>query len=363
MVFMTLLAIPAFAVSVKVEPGIAVPLSSPQSDIYKMGGGGSAKVLFALGRYLDFGPSAHLLLLPAAARDGNGGTAWALGGGLRLKRPHDSTSSTFSSISPWIDGDALYVRTAGFNRVGLAAAVGLAWPLGEDRSVWFGPFVRYLHILQPNTDGYDNRDAKTLVVGLSFEFGPRVERAVASLPEPPPAVAAPTPEAPPVPQKIAIVSPPPDRDGDGVPDAVDNCPDVPGPAENGGCPLYKKIVVKREKLELKEKLFFDYDKARIKPISYPVLDEVVQALAENKSFRIHVQGHTDSKGLEHYNQVLSQSRANAVVEYLVSRGIAKERLESTGFAFSAPIATNETAEGRAANRRVEFMTVNNRDNP
>src|ERR1700682_1570861 len=124
MVFMTLLAIPAFAVSVKVEPGIAVPLSSPQSDIYKMGGGGSAKVLFALGRSLDSGPSAHLFLLPAAARDGNGGTAWALGGGLRLKRPHDSTSSTFSSISPWIDGDALYVRTAGFNRVGRVGAVG-----------------------------------------------------------------------------------------------------------------------------------------------------------------------------------------------------------------------------------------------
>jgi OOP family OmpA-OmpF porin len=198
---------------------------------------------------------------------------------------------------------------------------------------------------------------------LSFEFGPGAERAVASVAEPPAPVASPAQEAPPVPQEVAVVPPPsppppPDRDGDGVPDAVDNCPDVPGPPENDGCPVYKKIAIKKEKLELREKLFFATDKATLQPASYGVLDEVVQALTENKSLRVQVQGHTDSRGSEHYNQILSQHRAMAVIDYLVAHGIARNRFDSKGFAFSAPNATNETSKGRATNRHVEFMTLN-----
>src|SRR5713101_1639390 len=159
-----LLAMPAFAVSIKVEPGVAIPLTAPQSSIYKAGVGGSLKLLFPLGRYFDLGPSAEGLWLPATG-PGASGTGWMVGGSLRLKTPHDS-----GHFSLWLDSDGFYVRTGQFNRPGLAAAVGVAVALNENRSVWLGPFVRYTHIFQPDPVGFDNRDSKTLTVGLSFEF-------------------------------------------------------------------------------------------------------------------------------------------------------------------------------------------------
>ena len=68
----------------------------------------------------------------------------------------------------------------------------------------------------------------------------------------------------------------PDRDHDGLPDAYDSCPDVPGPIENGGCPVYKKVIVRPDRLELREKIMFAFDRADIELESLPLLDEVVQ---------------------------------------------------------------------------------------
>jgi outer membrane protein OmpA-like peptidoglycan-associated protein len=147
----------------------------------------------------------------------------------------------------------------------------------------------------------------------------------------------------------------PDRDADGIPDNVDRCPDVAGPWENHGCPPYKKLVVQPDKLELKEKLFFDWDMATIQPESHAALDEVVQALKDNKSFKVQVQGHASSEGADDHNQDLSERRAEAVLDYLASHGVAKDRLSSKGFSSSVPAAGNDTAAGREKNRRVEFV--------
>jgi outer membrane protein OmpA-like peptidoglycan-associated protein len=146
----------------------------------------------------------------------------------------------------------------------------------------------------------------------------------------------------------------PDRDHDGVPDVVDLCPDVPGPMENYGCPVYKRLVVKKDRLELKEKIQFAWDQAVLLDASFPLLDEVVQALKDNKSFRVQVEGNTSSEGTEAHNEILSQARATAVLDYLVAHGIDKERLDSKAFASTVPVATNATEVGREANRRVEF---------
>ena len=148
---------------------------------------------------------------------------------------------------------------------------------------------------------------------------------------------------------------PRDRDGDDVPDKVDHCPDVAGPMDSWGCPAYKKVVVKRDKLELKEKLYFAWNQGTLQEASFPVLDEVVQALNDNKGFRVQVEGHTSSEGADDHNQTLSEQRANAVLDYLVAHGIGKERLVSKGFASSVPIDSNETSAGRENNRRVEFV--------
>lgn len=335
--------------ALKIEPGVAVPLSSPQARLFDVGGGQTVKALWALSPYWDIGPSVTFLALPAADGVSEAGTAWTFGGGVRLKRPHHAPDhDSFLAISPWVDVDALYVRTAGLNRPGFAAAVGLAVPLGADRTFWLGPFVRYLQILQGTPSGFDNRDARVLSVGLSLEVGSRVRRETRHVA----AHVAPDVSA----TEVAKETPPcPDRDGDGVPDQVDRCPDVPGTTAAFGCKNYEKIVVKPDKLELKEKLYFAWDQATIQEESYPALDEVVQALKDNQQFRVQVEGHSSSDGADDHNQSLSSRRADAVVEYLVARGIAKERLGSKGFASSAPRDTNATAAGRENNRRVEFV--------
>jgi outer membrane protein OmpA-like peptidoglycan-associated protein len=125
--------------------------------------------------------------------------------------------------------------------------------------------------------------------------------------------------------------------------------------DNWGCPAYQKLVVKPDKLELKEKLYFAQNQATLQESAYPALDEVVQALKENKGFRVQVEGHASSEGGDERNQTLSEKRAAAVVNYLVAHGIAKDRLVSKGFASSVPADTNATAAGRENNRRVEFV--------
>jgi outer membrane protein OmpA-like peptidoglycan-associated protein len=257
---------------------------------------------------------------------------------MRLQRPHQKES--FAGGRPWIDGDALYVRTGGLDRFGFAGAVGLSFPVGEARSYWLGPFVRYFQIVQGNRTGFDNRDARTIVFGVSLETGTRFTRS--SFTDEPPAVAA-------------VQATRPDRDGDGVPDDVDACPDMRGPASNMGCPIYEKIVVKPDKLELKEKIQFAWDQAVIERVSYPALDEVAKALQDNQGFRVAIEGHASSEGADDHNQSLSSRRAEAVLEYLANRGVSRDRLVSKGFSSSRPTESNVTQSGREANRRVEFV--------
>ena len=352
---LALIALPAAVYagdfSLKVEPGVSVPLTAPQSQVYGVGGGQSVKALFGLTPYLDLGPSASFMLLPARTRLAESGVVWGLGGGLRLKRPHDAES--FHGISPWLDADFLYIRTGELNRPGFDAAVGLSMPLGEARTFWVGPFIRYLHVIQPERAGFDNHDAKILTVGLSFEVGSGIER------KSEPQAAAPAVVRTVIKEVLSC----PDRDQDGVPDSIDRCPEAAGPTENWGCPNYKKLVVKPDKLELKEKLYFAWNQAKLEEASFPVLDEVVQALKDNKGFHVQIEGHTDSSGADDHNQALSEQRAAAVLDYLAAHGIAQDRLVSKGFASSVPLDTNATAAGRENNRRVEFVVHFNIVNP
>jgi outer membrane protein OmpA-like peptidoglycan-associated protein len=291
---------------------------------------------------MDIGPSATFLALPSETSGGEAGTAWTFGGSLRLRRARNATEEVLS-ISPWVDADVLYVRTGGLNRPGLAAAAGVSIPVGRARLFWVGPFARYSQILQRDRPGFNNNDAKILSLGVSLEVGMGVERRRAI------SVAA---EARTITKEIFLC---PDRDQDGVPDNVDRCPDVAGPMDNWGCPAYKKIIVQRDKLELKEKLYFAWDQAVLQEVWFPVLDEVVQALNDNKGFRVQVEGHASSEGGDDHNQTLSEQRADAVLSYLVTHGIDKGRLASKGFGSSVPLDTNETIAGRENNRRVEFV--------
>jgi len=349
LVILVVLALPKAAnavnFSLKLEPGIAIPLSAPQSQIYDVGGGESFKALFGINRYLDVGPAAFFLFLPAEQKAAASGSVWGFGGGLRVKRPHDAVAAR--GLSPWFDADFFYLQTGDISRPGFDAALGLQAPFGKSRALWMGPFVRYLQVIQPDHAGFDDRDAKILTIGLSFEIGTRMAH-------PAPAetgVCSSTEVHTDIQQVISC----PDSDGDSIPDTIDRCPDVPGEMENWGCPHYDRLIVKRDRLELKEKLYFAWDQAKLEDASFPVLDEVVRALKDNKSFRVEIEGNADSTGPEEHNQTLSENRAQAVLDYLVAHGIAKERLGSKGLSSSKPLDTNATAAGRENNRRVEFV--------
>ena len=106
-------------------------------------------------------------------------------------------------------------------------------------------------------------------------------------------------------------------------------------------------------------IFFDFDKTTLKKESFPQLNEVVDFLQDNPSVEVEISGHTDSKGSDGYNLKLSQGRAEAVVSYLINRGVVDSRLIAKGYGESKPVSTNSTDAGRATNRRVEFTVLKN----
>ena len=149
--------------------------------------------------------------------------------------------------------------------------------------------------------------------------------------------------------------PDPDNDGDGIPDVDDKCPNEKGELPDG-CPhKYNLVVVTATKIELKQTVFFDTNKTTIKSVSFALLDDVASALKDNPKLAVEVQGHTDSQGDDKFNLKLSQGRAESVRTYLIKKGVSSDRMTPKGYGENTPIADNRTADGRAQNRRVEFV--------
>ncbi len=152
----------------------------------------------------------------------------------------------------------------------------------------------------------------------------------------------------------------PDADGDGVPDHLDECPDEFGLAGNDGCPLLDSLKVKEIETTLQsfaDHIEFEFGKFVIKPTSYNKLDNIIETMQEYPNAKFAIEGHTDNVGSDQVNQTLSESRAYAVRQYFVDKGIDPERLTFKGFGESRPRATNETAAGRTKNRRVEIRLI------
>jgi OOP family OmpA-OmpF porin len=156
--------------------------------------------------------------------------------------------------------------------------------------------------------------------------------------------------------------PEPDNDKDGLLDGVDQCPidpeDLDGEADEDGCP---DLAVKVDPcaIKLDDKVYFEFNKSNVDPKSYKLLDDVVSVMNSNPGIKIRVCGHTDSKGGDAYNKKLSQKRVDSVAKYIVEHGITSDRIESCGFGELQPIDSNRTSEGRANNRRTEFLRTDN----
>ncbi len=183
-----------------------------------------------------------------------------------------------------------------------------------------------------------------------------------------------------------------DGDGDGVPDHLDNCPDTPwgSKVDETGCP--KELVATRlihkksdsldvdndgvldpldkcpqtpETAEVDENgcwatpdILFDFDSDSIKPQYYTALEVIVGVLERNPGVKVEIQGSTDNTGPESYNQMLSEKRARAVKEFLVSKGIEPQRLKAVGYGATKNITSNENDAGRALNRKAGFVPLN-----
>jgi outer membrane protein OmpA-like peptidoglycan-associated protein len=155
-----------------------------------------------------------------------------------------------------------------------------------------------------------------------------------------------------------------DEDDDGVFDRRDRCPDTPAntSVEHHGCPLpqypasVKPEPVQSEVITLSDAgdVLFAFNQSDLTPAAQSQLDSLMPKLQSADVVSIKVIGHTDSVGLDTYNQALSERRASSVAAYLLSQGLAPNKLTSEGKGQSQPVADNETEEGRAKNRRVEL---------
>lgn len=148
----------------------------------------------------------------------------------------------------------------------------------------------------------------------------------------------------------------PDGDGDGVPDPSDACPNTPAgiAVDARGC---QQLFTAESKDIVLEGVTFATGRATLTGESSTILDRVAEALVANPDVRVEVQGHTDNTGSVAGNNRISQARADAVRQYLISKGVAANRLTARGYGPSRPRADNRTAEGRAENRRVELERI------
>jgi len=216
-------------------------------------------------------------------------------------------------------------------------------------------------------------------VGLTFAFGgakKAAEPVAAPAPAPAPVVVDSDKDGVPddrdkcpgTPAGVAVDQDgcPLDSDKDGVPDYLDKCPGTPAgvKVDKDGCPppvvqevkkeAAKPVILEKGKVTLNVQ--FDTDKAVIKKGFYSDIDDLAEVMKQHPDLNVAIDGYTDSVGAAAYNKRLSQQRADAVVKYMVdNHGIDASRLKANGFGEENPVASNDTREGRAQNRRVEAV--------
>jgi outer membrane protein OmpA-like peptidoglycan-associated protein len=268
-------------------------------------------------------------------------------GGVRLQK---------NVAGPWIDLNAGFVRTGDANRFGLDTHVGWDFALNDKRTWALGPVLGYIQVVEPDSS-LRPEDARVLWLGVHVSFGARAEPPP---PPPPPAVPPPpAPVAPPPPEAPPVV----DRDSDGIVDAEDACPDVPGPKTtdphtNGCPPAAGPVHMEGDRILLDDVIHFDLDSPRVRSVSWPLVKKVAEFIAANPSvLEIDIAGHADERGTEEHNLVLSRDRALAVQSLLQRFGVAPSRMTVRGFGTSKPRIEGHTEAEFRENRRVDFTVV------
>ena len=288
------------------------------------------------GDWRDYGVKLDGLFFPFRSR----GFTPYLGLGLGGIRSQEKTTNS-SSNAPFVDAGA------GFFKYFSIASQDFA-VRGDVRYRWFDSKLEAI--------GIRELGEPVVRVGLVMPFGASPQVATPPAPAVTPAPAPPSEPSPPPAAPVAPVAPvaeaPKDTDGDGVTDDQDACPNTPAgtKVESHGCPI-------EEKLRQFESVHFDFDKSNLSKESQTSLDSTAAAIAEmakKSPVKVEVGGHTDNVGSDGYNNALSERRAKIVSKYLSKHGVDAKSITTNAYGESAPVETNDTAEGRAANRRSEI---------
>jgi len=338
------------------EVGTAHAVTNPQAHEDGLGAEARFAGELPLGRVVGIEAEAGGLWLPRVRApedprilDHGDGTALSILIGARLH--------PFGTVAgPWVDAAAGYVRTGSLDRFGFDAHAGYDWRVANR---WdFGPYVGYFQIVQPS-DSLRPEDARIVSIGVHVSLDsnrptPRVAPPIAKpLPPPPP------PEPPP--------PPPSDRDHDGIIDAEDACPDVPGihtddPATNGCPPAGDEVRVVADRIEYDERILFDTDQAHVHHASWSILEKLAAFIQSNPAIEVvDVSGHADERGSEEYNLELSRNRAEAVRSLLIHFGVDADRLTTQAYGKAHPRAEGHSEKEWRENRRVEFHIMQVRD--
>jgi outer membrane protein OmpA-like peptidoglycan-associated protein len=154
--------------------------------------------------------------------------------------------------------------------------------------------------------------------------------------------------------------PDPDNDNDRIPDKLDKCPNEPetynGYQDEDGCPDKGRVIVHQGRIEILDKIYFETDKAIIKPESFPILDAIAATLQGNPDIQlVEIQGHADERGSAEHNLQLTDDRAHSVLTYLTNKGVDPARLNAKGYGKTRPIDPGHNEAAWSKNRRVEFV--------
>jgi len=344
-----------------VEPAAAFWVDQPQSDRFDPGFYLAVRPGIALGSVVSLQWSYAFLAVPAGKDFTEAGAAHFLTAGVRLRPLGTLQADEHQLGGLFTDFNVGYVRTGQLDRMGLD--VGLGYDFQPLSWMALGPVVRYVQIVQPDRILNANpNDAQFLTVGLDFGFG-RAHHEDADEDEDKDDVTCPeAPACPKVEQPLAVPlavldeDSCPDGDRDGVCDDYDHCPTVIGPLTTLGCPIDPcggdPLVVLVQ---------FDQDSTSL-PVPRagdtqtmdPVLDAVAQAIAQDPSCRVCITGYASEEGAADYNMDLSRRRATSVERYLHARGLADDRMPTTGMGEQCQL---DPLASRVLNRRVEFRRL------
>jgi outer membrane protein OmpA-like peptidoglycan-associated protein len=348
------------------EAPVAVPVSAAQRDRFGIGGMPALAVYRSLAPWMLVGGRLRAGALSDGAPPPAGQADPKLGGfgsaslALRFRLDDDVRRGT----GPWIELAAGVGLTGHDVRPTWETGIGWGFAVG---SIDVGPSLRLLRV--ESDSGPMNPGAATLgLLGIEVTFldgakrPPHVLAALTPTPMPTPPPLAPAAPLPSVAAPDPEPATPADRDGDGIPDADDACPDQPetmnGVEDQDGCPDEGAFVVQNDRIVLEERVLFDLNRARVKHSGRSVLRAIMTLFAQHPDWsHLVIEGHADARGKDTWNDWLSQTRAERVKTAMESLGLAADRVEAVGQGSHHPRDPGTTAAAYQRNRRVEFVIV------